>query len=93
MVEGDTAETVAARAKIQLITAGWETIRATINNGASIPVDARREVILGYHYALHRQAHQLEKEKCEIKRRVQTQQCVSVASRQCSKKSFLSRAQ
>jgi hypothetical protein len=26
-------------------------------------VDARREVLLGYHYALHRQAKQLEKEK------------------------------
>jgi hypothetical protein len=53
MAEGETAETMAARVKIQLTIAEWDTIRATVNNGAAIPVDARREVLLGYPYTLH----------------------------------------
>jgi hypothetical protein len=61
MVEGNTKETIAARVKVQLTTAEWETIRAAVNNGAVIPIDARREVRLEYHYALYRQARQLEK--------------------------------
>jgi hypothetical protein len=42
MAEGDTKETVAARVKVQLTTAEWETIRAAVNNGVAIPIDARR---------------------------------------------------
>jgi hypothetical protein len=69
MAEGDTKDTIAAKVKVQLTTAEWETIRAAVNNGATIPIDARREVFLGYHYALHRQAQQLEKEKSKIRKR------------------------
>jgi hypothetical protein len=47
MAEGDTKETIAAKVKVQLTTAEWETIRAAVNNGATIPIDARREVFLG----------------------------------------------
>jgi hypothetical protein len=53
MAEGDTKETIAARVKIQLTIAEWETIRVIVNNRAAIPIDARREVLLGYHYALY----------------------------------------
>jgi hypothetical protein len=53
MAEGETTKTVAARVKVQLTTAEWDTIKAAVNNGPAIPVDARREVLLGYHYALH----------------------------------------
>jgi delta 1-pyrroline-5-carboxylate dehydrogenase len=63
MAEADTEETIAARVKVQLTPEEWDTIRAVVNNGAAIPIDARREVLLGYHYALHRQAQQLQKEK------------------------------
>jgi hypothetical protein len=69
LAEGDTIEIVVARVKIQLTIAEWDTIRAAVNNGATMPIEARREVLLGYHYALHRQAQQLEKEKSEIRRR------------------------
>jgi hypothetical protein len=79
MEKGDTVETVAARVEVQLTTAEWDTIKATVNNGAAIPIDARRELLLGYHYALHRQSHQLEKEKkSEIRRR---RESVSAASK------------
>jgi hypothetical protein len=53
MAEGETAETMAARVKIQLTIVEWDTIRATVNNGAAMPIDARREVLLGYPYTLH----------------------------------------
>jgi hypothetical protein len=65
MVEGNTEETIAARLKVQLTPAEWDTIKSSLNNGAAIPIDARREVLLGYHYALHRQAQQLGKEKAK----------------------------
>jgi hypothetical protein len=55
-----------------------DTIKAAVNNGVAIPVDARREVLLGYHYALHWQAKQVEKEKSEIRRR---RESVSAASK------------
>jgi hypothetical protein len=63
MEEGDTEETIEARVKVQFTPEEWDTIKAAINNGAAIPVDARREILLGYHYALHRQAQLLEKGK------------------------------
>jgi hypothetical protein len=78
MAEGDTKEIVAARVKVQLTIAEWDTIKATITTGAAIPVNARREVLLGYHYALHRQSQQLEKEKSEIRKR---RESVSAASK------------
>jgi hypothetical protein len=69
MAERDTTDSVTKRAKTRLTVAEWETIKAALNNGATIPVDARREVLLGYHYTLHRQSQQLEREKSEIRRR------------------------
>jgi hypothetical protein len=45
MAEGDTADSVANRAKIRLTVAEWETIKAAVNNGAAIPVDETREVL------------------------------------------------
>jgi uncharacterized protein (UPF0147 family) len=45
MAEGDTADSVANRAKIQVTIAEWETIRASVNNDTSIPIYARREVL------------------------------------------------
>jgi hypothetical protein len=59
--ERDTAESTISRRKVRLTVAEWDAIKATVNNGATIPVDARREVLLGYHYALHRQSQLLEK--------------------------------
>jgi hypothetical protein len=78
MVQGETAETLAARVKVQLTTAERDTIKAAVNNGAAIPVDARREVLLGYHYTLYRQAQKLMQEKREIRKR---RELVSAASK------------
>jgi hypothetical protein len=53
LAEGDTAESLTTRAKIRLSTDEWNTIKAAIEHGAAIPVDASKEVLQGYHYALH----------------------------------------
>jgi hypothetical protein len=57
-------------------------IRATVTNEVVIPIDARREVLLEYHYALHRQAWQLEKEKSEIRKRQESGSAKSKAFRE-----------
>jgi hypothetical protein len=63
LAEGDTADSLATRAKVRLSADEWNIIKAAIENDTAIPVDARKEVLQGYHYALHRQARQLEKAK------------------------------
>jgi hypothetical protein len=65
--------------KVQLIVLEWETIRAAVNNNAAIPIDARRYVLLGYHYALHRQSQQLEKDKSKIRKRQESVSAASIA--------------
>jgi hypothetical protein len=77
MAKGETIETVAARVKVQLTAAEWETIRATVNNSAAIPIEASKEVVMEYHYALHRQEQQLAGKKRNQKR----QESVSAASK------------
>jgi hypothetical protein len=69
MAEGDTADSLANRAKIQLSAEEWNTIRAAIEHDQAIPADASKEVLLGYHYALQRQSRQLAKERSEIRKR------------------------
>jgi hypothetical protein len=54
------------------------TIKAAVDNGATIPIDASNEVLLGYHYALNRLSKQLEKERNEIRR---GRESVSAASK------------
>jgi hypothetical protein len=78
MAEGDTTKTIVVRVKIKLTMVELEPIRAVVHNGATISIDSRREVLLAYHYALHRQAQQLEKEKSKIRRR---RESVSAASK------------
>jgi hypothetical protein len=63
LAEGDTAGSLTTRVKVRLSADEWNIIRAAIDNGAAIPVDASKDILSGYHYALHRQARQLAKEK------------------------------
>jgi hypothetical protein len=68
LAEGDSAYSLTTRVKFRLSADEWNRIRAAINNGAAIPVDASKDVLSGYHYALHRQGRQLAKEKSEIRK-------------------------
>jgi hypothetical protein len=69
LAEGDTAESLTTRAKIRLSADEWNTIKAAIEHGTAILVDASKEVLLGYHYALQRKSRQLAKERSEIRKR------------------------
>jgi hypothetical protein len=53
LAEGDTAESLTTRAKIRLSADEWNAIKAVIEHDTAIPVDASKEVLQGYHYALH----------------------------------------
>jgi hypothetical protein len=69
LAEGDTVESLTTRAKIRLSADEWNTIKAAIEHGTTIPVDASKEVLLGYHCALQLQSRQITKEKSEIRKR------------------------
>jgi hypothetical protein len=56
LAEGDTTDSLSTRVKIRLSTDEGNTIKAAIEHGTTIPVDASKEVLQGYHYALHRQS-------------------------------------
>jgi hypothetical protein len=55
MAEGETKETVAAREKVHLTIAEWETIKEVVNHHTVIPINSTKEVLLGYQYALNQQ--------------------------------------
>jgi hypothetical protein len=52
LAEGDTTDSLTNRAKIQQSADELNKIKAAIEQGAAIPADASKEVLLGYHYAL-----------------------------------------
>jgi hypothetical protein len=39
--------------KIHISTGEWRIIISAINHGMEVPADSRREVLMGYQYALH----------------------------------------
>jgi hypothetical protein len=46
----------------------WRIIMSAINHGTRIPVDSRREVLMGYQYALHQHRKKLLEEKSKLRR-------------------------
>jgi hypothetical protein len=81
LAEGDTADSLANRAKIRLSAEEWNTVKAAIEHGSAIPTDASQNVLLGYHYALRKQSRQLEKERSEIRKRRDSAIAASAAFR------------
>jgi hypothetical protein len=65
LAKGDTIDSLATRAKVWLSADEWNIIKVAIDNSVAIPVDASKEVFQGYHYAIHRQARQLERRKAK----------------------------
>jgi hypothetical protein len=49
--------------KIHVSTGEWIIIMSTINHGTEVPADSRREVPMGYQYALHQRRKKLREEK------------------------------
>jgi hypothetical protein len=49
--------------KIHVSTREWRIIMSAINHGTEVPADSRREVLMGYQYALHQHKKKLREEK------------------------------
>jgi hypothetical protein len=64
--------------KIHVSTREWRIIMSAINHGTKVPTNSRREVLMGYQYALHQHKKKLREEKYEYKR---CQENNSVSSR------------
>jgi hypothetical protein len=54
--------------KIYVSTGEWRVIMSAIKHGTEVPTDSRREVLMGYQYALHQHKKRLREEKCELRR-------------------------
>jgi hypothetical protein len=54
--------------KIHVSTGEWRIIVSAINHDIEVPANSRREVLMGYQYALHQHKKKLREEKDEIKR-------------------------
>jgi hypothetical protein len=54
--------------KIYVSAREWRIIMSAINHGTEVPADLRREVLMGYQYALHQQKKKLREEKSELRR-------------------------
>jgi hypothetical protein len=49
--------------KIHVSTGEWRIITSAINHGTEVPADSRREVLMGYQYALHQHKKKLREER------------------------------
>jgi hypothetical protein len=49
--------------KIHVSTREWRIIMSAINHDMEVPADLRREVLMGYQYALHQRRKKLREEK------------------------------
>jgi hypothetical protein len=54
--------------KIHVSTEEWRIIMSAINHGTEVPANSRREVLMGYQYALHKHKKKLREEKDEFRR-------------------------
>jgi hypothetical protein len=54
--------------KVYVSAGEWRMIMTAINHGTDVPADSRREVIMGYQYALHQRRKKLRQERDMIMR-------------------------
>jgi hypothetical protein len=66
--------------KIHVSTGEWRIIMSAINHGTEVPANSRREVLMGYQYALHQHKKKLREEKDKFRR---SQENNSVSSGEC----------
>jgi hypothetical protein len=52
--------------KIHVSTGEWRIIMSAINHGTKVPAELRREVMMGYQYALHQRRKKLKEEKTSL---------------------------
>jgi hypothetical protein len=49
--------------KVHVSAREWRMIMSAINHGTDVPADSRREVLMGYQYALHQRRRKMREEK------------------------------
>jgi hypothetical protein len=49
--------------KIHVSSGEWRIIMSSVNHGTEVPIDSRREVLMGYQYALHQHKKKLREER------------------------------
>jgi hypothetical protein len=81
LAEGETADSLTAREKVQLSVDEWRIIKIAMEHGTPIPTNSNKNMLLGYHYALRQQAKQLAKERVEIQKRKDSAIALSDAAR------------
>jgi hypothetical protein len=54
--------------KIHVSTGEWRIIMSAFNHGTEVPTNSRREVLMGYQYALHQRRKKLREEKDKFMR-------------------------
>jgi hypothetical protein len=54
--------------KVHISAGEWRMIMTTVNHGTDVPADSRREVLMGYQYALHQGRKKLRQERDMITR-------------------------
>jgi hypothetical protein len=54
--------------KVHVSAGEWRMIMTAVNHGTDIPADSRREVLMGYQYALHQRRKKLRQERDMIMR-------------------------
>jgi hypothetical protein len=52
LAEGEIANSLARREKVQLTVNEWRIIKTAVEHGMPIPTEERKNMLLGYHYAL-----------------------------------------
>jgi hypothetical protein len=81
LAEGETADSLATRVKVQLSEEEWRTINTAVEHGTPIRTNSSQNMLLGYHYALRQQAKQLAKERIKIQKRKDSAIAASDATR------------
>jgi hypothetical protein len=68
--QGDTSRSNSKKEKekIHVSTREWRIIMSAINHGTEVPANSRREVLMGYQYALHQHKKKLWEERDEFRR-------------------------
>jgi hypothetical protein len=54
--------------KVHVLAGEWRMIMTAVNHGTDVPTDSRREVLMGYQYALHQRKKKLRQQRDMIMR-------------------------
>jgi hypothetical protein len=62
-VEKSRSSSKKEKEKIHVLAGAWRIIMSAVNHGIKVPADSRREILMGYQYALHQRKKKLREER------------------------------